>query len=265
MKSVGKADEELHSFGYHRSAIEPHSQDQYRKETDILIDADRDVLEWLLKNKINYAHSIIDTWSNSEIPILMRLAIYGFTESSQFTADEKINWLLEKNWLYVYVLNHEVFRLLNNAYPEASESSRLRLLEQIEQLSEEGNIPFFDQEKQERLPYRIYNLLSWLHQAAPDCSLASQRLEAIQQIHPHFSPREYPDLDHWISSRGGLVGDDSPVTVDELLAKNPKEEIDWLLTYQEQGDWGSRRGHLLAVVTKAVARSFEWSWELVQA
>lgn len=260
LRAVGKADELWDSLSHGRSAIEPHEQDEYLNEMDTLINAARDVLQWMLENRLDRAHSVIQTWSNSGIPLLKRLAIHGVAKSTRFTPDEKITWLLERDWLYTYGLKHEVFFLLQSAYPNASESSRSRLLEQV---CRGDQAEAFQNLSQEIRQYEIYNLLAWLHQAAPNCPLVTQRFTAIQQENPNFKSREYLDLDHRIASFE--EGSESPITANELLTQNPQEKIDWLLTYQEEGFWGSRRGKLLSAVTEAVARSYKWSWQLVIA
>lgn len=126
------ADELYDQVSFRRSAIEPHEQDRLRRSIDTLIDAARDIIEYLLQNDPNRASGVIEAWSSSGVPILKRLAIHGITESSSLTPDEKISWVLAREWLYALGLKHEVFRLLSIAYPGANEPTRLRLLEQVE-------------------------------------------------------------------------------------------------------------------------------------
>lgn len=130
--SFEMADDRSDKISVFRSAIEPHEQDRHGGKLNILIDAARDISEWMLEHESSHAHAIIESWSISEIPILKRLAIHGITESSILTPDEKITWVLDKEWLYAFGMKHEIYRLLETAYPNASEETRLRLLEDAE-------------------------------------------------------------------------------------------------------------------------------------
>jgi len=176
------------------------------------------------------------------------------------TPDEKLSWIQQRNWLYTLDLKHEVFRLLKTAYPEASQPSRSELLEQICRGpqgtgSEDSN----DEIRRDE----IGNLLSWLHRAAPVCSLVAEKFARYQEVHPDFTPSEHPDLRYWTSS--GSFGLQSPLTVEELLAKDPEQEIDWLLNYQAKGAMEVGRRGLLEIIFEAVAQSHTWSWKLVAA
>ena len=102
--------------------------------------------------------------------------------------------------------------------------------------------------------------MQWLSQADPKCELTIRRLNAFQERHPGFAPREHPDLDHWSTS--GWVGPCSPVSVDELLGKRPADQVDWLLTFRGERFSGPDREGLLATLTESVKRDFEWGWDL---
>ncbi|WP_189155102.1 hypothetical protein [Lentzea pudingi] len=48
-------------------------------------------------------------WAVSEVPILCRLAVHGWVVRTDVNASDKIQWLLEKGFLYQRELRHEVF------------------------------------------------------------------------------------------------------------------------------------------------------------
>jgi len=258
LRAFGKANERWDLLSFHRSAIEPHEQDRHPRELDTLVDAARDVIEWMLEHEPDRAHAVIEAWSASGVPLLRRLAIHGITESLQIDLDEKIAWVLDRDLLYTPGLKHEIFRLLERVYPHTTEPIRVRLLERANR----GPLGQAAENLEEMTrEYEIFNLLVWLRRVAPDCPLAEEHFKAIQDAHPDFGPREHPDFDSWMSI--GWVGPQSPLTVDELLAKRPHEEIEWLLTYQGDKFMGPDREGLLATITEAVAQSFEWGWQLV--
>lgn len=255
--SVGSADDKWDPMSINRSAIEPHEQDQYREDVDVLIDSARDVLEWLVVNDPDHARAVIEGWAASSVPLLKRLAVHGMAVCNCLRPDEKLEWLLEKDFLFAYGLKHEVFQLLKAAYPLASEAVRRQILQQAEHYLEH------DQDDERRIRfYEVYNLAVWLHQAAPDCALAAEKLQEVRERCPGFKPREHPDLDTSVSA--GCYGLQSPRTVEELRSKPPYEQIEFLLTFKGDKFPGSGREGLLGAIKEAVARSFPWSWELVK-
>lgn len=253
LRAINQANDRRDPVSFLRSAIEPHKEDRHDGKLDILIDAARNIIEWMLKHQPDRAQAVIEAWSASGILLLKRLAIHGITESRQIHPDDKIAWILERNWLYTSGIRHEVFRLLGEAYPKAAEPARVRLLERVDR----GPLGEAAKNLQERM---VYNLLVWLRDAAPNCSLAAAHFKAMQEAHPDFKPCEHPDLHYWTVES---EGPQSPLTVEELLGKNAQEAIDWLLAYQGDKFMGPDRKGLLTAIIEAVGQSFKWSWQLV--
>ena len=80
--------------------------------------------------------------------------------------NDKIAWLLEKDWLFKFGLKHEVFRLLALAYPSASEASRRSVSGESSRGSDRDVTDERDRDLHE---YEKYNVLVWLNRVAPDC------------------------------------------------------------------------------------------------
>ena len=258
LRAFNKANDCWDPLSRWRSAIEPHEQDRFNREFDILINAARDTIEEMLRCEPDRAHNIIEIWSTSGIPLLKRLAIHGITESSYISADEKIAWVLRRDWLYAYGIKHEIFRLLANAYPSSTEQNRLNLLESV-QSDSWGQDEKASQKETHK--YEICNLLFWLHQVAPDCPLVTERFKAMQEAYPDFEPSKHPDFCGGTSSI--RVDVKSPLTAEELLKIDLHENIDWILTYQGDAFHGRGIWEFLAEITKAVSQRFEWSWNLL--
>ena len=61
-----------------RSAIEPHEQDRHREGFDALIDAARDILEWMHRQcATSRQRPSWTAWGNSGVPLIERLATHG--------------------------------------------------------------------------------------------------------------------------------------------------------------------------------------------
>jgi hypothetical protein len=230
------------------------ASDTHKRDIDILIDAARDILEYLLIKTPDYAHGLIESWNISGIRILRRLAIHGIINSAKLSSDEKIQWLI-KNDLIInyYSFEDEIFRLIKNTYLLASNTIRLSLLEEIENLHSSENPRF--QNNLINHEYDYFNLLNRLYKLFPECDLLAQRLEKIKKEFPKLELEERSDITY------------VPITTEELLEKNLADidTIDWLLTCDEQVNWSSKRGYLLEEIQKAVIQNFEWSYQLAQA
>ncbi len=257
LEAWGKADRAWDPLSYSRSAIEPHGQDRYPGSFDFVVNTLRDALDWIVTYEPMTARNWIGVWADADAPIVRRLAIHGFRLHGGITANEKLEWIIRKEWLRSYGLKHEVFLLLRDAYSQADHDVRATLLEH----ALARTAPDMAEERERNtVEYEKYNLLVWLTRAAPDCELAQGALERLMAAHPEFQPREYPDLDHW--SEGGWVGYQSPLTVDGLLARPAGEHLDFLLSYRERSFEGPDRRGLLEQVTEACKRVFAWSHAL---
>jgi hypothetical protein len=62
-----------------RSAIEPHDQDKYPDALDVLIDAARDSLEWIIGHAPTEGQAWLQRLAREEAPLLRRLAVHGLT------------------------------------------------------------------------------------------------------------------------------------------------------------------------------------------
>ena len=249
----------LDSDSISRSAIEPHSQDRFQSDVDALIDVARECLDWLAANRSEYARLWSERHSNSQVPLLRRLAIYALTELPSLSPDEKIAWLLERCDVNELAAKHEIFRAARNAYPHV----RQELRESFIQTVLDFRLPESEDYNSALLSARHhYEWLYWLHESAPDCNLTEKALDGIRELHPEFLPPEHPDLFMW---SGTWTGAQSPWTVDALLSSSAAEILPLLLGYQptdrEIFD-GYDRSAMLTTVREAAKQDPNWSLDL---
>lgn len=205
----------LHSLGsdfdpvsFRRSAIEPHEQDSFREPIDVLIDAARHCIEHALAHDIQFADRCIDSWATRSEALFQRLAVHAWRLRADRTADEKLRWLKAQNWLWEISLQHEVYLLLHDTLPTASDEI-VQAFVDTAVAGPPGN--------DDVSPYRSYNLLAWLHRSAPNRPSVSQAFEDSQSAHPDFAVREHPDLNSYMTT--GFVDDTLPYSADELHAR----------------------------------------------
>jgi hypothetical protein len=254
------------ALSYRRSAIEPHGQDRFPTAFDFVIDATRDLLEWLVEHEPTEASALIQEWGKSDIALLRRLAIHGLTKDQRLPPDAALEFVQTHNWLYAHDLKHEVFRLLKAKYPEATEPVRAQFLAHSMEASVIDEEETGSESARGTIDYERYNVAVWLRRIAPNSKVTMRHFETLQKAHPDFGERDHPDLSHW--SSGGYWGTPkSPISADELLAKTPGEHLKFLLEFGSEGtaiDALDRDG-LSAAVREAVSKSFDWGWDLALA
>ena len=246
---------------YSRPAIEPHEQDWHPRSVDVLIDAARDCLEWLIKNQADEAAHWCIRLADSEVPLFRRLAVHGLSERKDLTADEKIDWLLKHIDLHDLPVHHEVFRAVRLAYPQASPKRRKNLIKTVRTYrwpKEE------DPERESHTAYQYFNWFYWLHKSDPNCTLAKQALDEVLEAYPDFKPREYLDFTHWSSPVQDVVVQ-GPWTVEDLLAKSAADWVSDLLSFQSKEPHGRDLMRLRIDVAVAAKQNFDWGLDLADA
>lgn len=93
-----------------------------------------------------------------------------------------------------------------------------------------------------------------MHRAAPDCECTGETFERLRSEHPDFTSSEHR---HY-----GGSADDSRISVTEILQTDPKQGIDWLLSYGGATD-EHHRLIFVQSVTEAVAQDQNWGWQLL--
>lgn len=266
LRAFAGGEDAFDSMSYHRSAIEEHPQNVYPTAADVLIDAARDLITWLLEHDRGDALALGREWSNSPVNLLRRLAVHCTAQDSQVPPDEALAMIRDRGWLYELHMKHEVFRLLKLKYPSASETAREQFIAHSMARPVLASEETDDGSARLVSDYERFNLAVWLVKAAPESVATTKHLAGLQCAHPDFQPREHPDLDHW----GGPVrflAFTSPISEQDMLVRDPQQILTTLLEFRAEtvGFDAPRREGLLATVQSAAANSFEWGWKLAMA
>lgn len=243
---------------YGRSAIEPHEQDRYPEAADVLINAARDALEWMTANEPVQLEAWIEQLAVSPLPLLRRLAVHSVTTAPTRNADARLAWMLERIGVNALPEHHEIHRLAALNYPRANDDSRQALIDAI------VAVPFEDIDERPgdvRALRFQFDWLSWLLTAKPDCPLADAALAPIRTRFPQWVVSEHPDLTHWMSA-GGWVGEKSPWSSEQLLARPARDQIEELLAFRGDGFHGPSRDGLLSTVSEAAKHTPAWGFDL---
>jgi hypothetical protein len=208
----GKAGPKWDPISMSRGSVTSRAQDFLHNGFSVLIDAGVDVLRWANGHDSKFAFSLIAQWMESDSLILQRLAISGMAGYPSFSSEEKLAWAISNHLVENVGLKNETFALLAAVYARSGEPVRMELLRQAESAMNPAG------EDYER--YEFFNLLSWLHAHAPDCTLVTEKLEAIQERHPEWKMREHPDFNSWISGGAVQAAPESPIQVSQIEAMN---------------------------------------------
>ena len=189
------------------------------------------------------------------MPILRRMAIFGVAESSHWSADEKITWILQHKFIHLHGYKAELFLVLKQSFGHASESLRIQVLKAAQSAPD-----FLETRTRD---YAIYNILGWLKESAPNCAQTEVAFKEFRDKHGEFGKREHPELDWWI----GPVqtgGPRSPLSTEEVLALEPDELWKQLQEARSDELIGPSREGLIREVHVAVSRRYEWSIRLAR-
>lgn len=224
--AVGSARPGWDPVSFRRSAVERHPQDQYREPVDALIDAARDCLEALLNAGDNLGAAYLCAWADSEVPILRRLAVYGWVCRTDVDGTAKITWLRERGWLFDHLLRHEVFRLIEVALASAAGDVADALVADV--------LASADADVEDHRAYEQFNALAWIKRHAPELQTAREAFERVQVEHPKFAERPHPDMGSWMES--GFVQPRPPMTAADLherITANAADAIAELRRYED--------------------------------
>jgi hypothetical protein len=208
---------------FSRSAIEPHPQDDMPEPADFLINAARDCLNVLVDKDTDAGRAYLQEWADSDVPLLRRLAVHGWSRRTDVTGSAKLAWLSDRQWLFDHQLRHEVFGLIAAALPDADTQAADALVADAER----GPVG------SEHRDYESYNALVWITQHAPNLQSAANTLDRIRTAHPQFTERPYPDLNAW--AHGGWVTPRPPMSAPELhrlIDENPASAVAELRQYK---------------------------------
>lgn len=197
------------SWSFRRSAIEPHEQDEFPGDEDVLIDILRDCAPLTPSN----AYSLARVWVLSELPVFKRVGVHLLTEELS-SSEERLSCVLESGLLFDYDAKHEVFRFLEVVVPDLTADGRARALAAINAGPPQG---LENVNKEGRFHRRaVFDRLEWLQRFVEGWNELDGSIETLRRIEPDMGVRPHPDIDFWIES--GAWGGRPSVSADDLIS-----------------------------------------------
>lgn len=196
LAGVGKDHKQYDRISRSRSSITPHEQDDISLDRcqDCLIDIFRSIIDyWIQTDSARARVQTEDLWS-SNLPLLQRFAAYVYCQDPQYGADDRIEWVLANDLVFLSGMKKEVFDILASAYGEASFGVRQRLLRRIDCGVRGLEVEWLDEKT---LAYEKFNVLIWLRRSDPGCLLVQSAISAIHEKFPKFEECQHPEFDSW--------------------------------------------------------------------
>jgi hypothetical protein len=256
LKVDGRTGATWDALSLSRTRIDRPDNGRTQEGLGVLVDAAFAVIQWNVQYRPSRSEALIDLWFTADSLLLKRLAIIGVALNTHWTANRKLEFLVRNDLFYRPSLMSEVLEVLHGAYPHASSEPRKAVIERVVQGPD--NVPGGTETA---AAYQTYSLVYGLHQSDPECHFAKEALHALQVAHPDFSVPEQqrPDAS---SSGPECVVEKARSTVEDLILKEPKDEIDFLQSFVEETPFGQRREGFLRTVSDAAIRNYQWSRKL---
>jgi hypothetical protein len=244
------------SIASHHVARDPDIHE--RNALQVLVDAAVSIARWNVTRGGGSADALVDVWVKSDSIVLKRLAIFMVGEFDHWPSDKKIEWIIDREFLFWFVYKAEVEQALEASYAGASAATRGRLVATIL----DGMDPSSAREAK-GAQYEKFSLLKHLLLSDPDCAIAGPAAATIGAEYPEFLKMDVDDSSFKVQM--GQVENTSPITVQSLLANPPSDQVEFLRTFKHETMFGPTREGLLANVRAATARQYGWGRALATA
>jgi hypothetical protein len=228
LRTASQANAQFDAESFVRTAIESDAQNGFPRVFDCLIDMLRECVEYLAAHRSDEGGALIARLGVTDVPLLRRIAMYGWQVRADRTADEKIDHVVESGELFAFATRREVYRLIETTASAAADGARARLLTAI--LAGPDPILSLGEDKDRRM---IFELLDWLARAVPDDARVTGALASYQTANPGLAPSPHPGFDRWTESHFGTT---SPVSAEELHGSRTVAEIETLLQAHAAAD-----------------------------
>lgn len=217
----------------HRSAIEKHSQDAYKKNEPlyILVSEIRDISFELINNDdANIIQHIFTLLENSNSPTMIRVILYLLRVSDKYNKDLLIKYLTNKSIFDSGIYHHEYYLLLQEKFDLLPVNAQKIILEYIDK-GPTGE--YYEQDSLDLTSEKKKNI--WrLHKLTPIKEYLSQylidkyRTILYNEKGEEIEYSNHPDMLFWMET--GLIS--SPIDTDELSEKTIKEIVEFVNSWK---------------------------------
>ena len=117
-----------------RASVQSRTVGDVMHRGHMLVDAARDLIGHLIVHDVRTAAGYLGAWSDSQWPMLNRLAIHGWSIRTDVTPAQGLEWLFEhEEWLWHPSVHRDANRLLARIVNHLGEASVMSLVTRLEQ------------------------------------------------------------------------------------------------------------------------------------
>jgi hypothetical protein len=242
-----------------RARIDERTGRGDRDDAEVLLDFFADVISAMLtRPDAALLRGKAEAWLSGANPILVRFGLHTLGSLSGMSSGDKITAVFQSNLLYPEVLGaaHEVYYLLKAAYPGLNEDQKRQLWTQIESGPPANWLHDVEIEREKLQSHRqneIDKIVWFLAHDQTGDGPAADAFARLRARAPEFAAAQHKHIDvhFWMGGDEDPEWQDrSPKTVNELLAKPPAEQIEFLLTFK-----GAQRIGGETILAGSLARS----------
>ncbi len=129
--ALGQANYNSDRDSWWRNAIEPHPQNHHPRDIDLLIDAARDLLEYVIQKDDKKGKMLCDMWFSTRVPILKRIALHGISINDKIIPEEKLEYIISNKLLYKSDCKHEVFKILEKSFANSNRQTQESFIKEV--------------------------------------------------------------------------------------------------------------------------------------
>ena len=178
LKATGSVDENWDHFSVMRSSIE--KQESAREESiDLLIDILREAIDFQIMNSDPDRLLHYNNWKHSKMSLLERLFLYCVKKDDYYSNDEKVNAILQSDWLFKSSLEVEVQAILTES-SKLSQNTVLSLEECLAYKEKEIRA-LNDGEKKRAFYHELYNRLLWTKESENSTDYVNNTVTRIEE------------------------------------------------------------------------------------
>ena len=218
----------------------------------LLADFMQAAAEKLQKDKSVYLQEFVDECLSSRSVLLKKIALKMLRETNIFTANEKVDILLENFDLYSVIYKEQIFLLVDKIFDQVTKKNENKIWDIIEKGGNSGD--------EEIDAYTKFNWCNWLIKNRKN-NRGDKIINNIRKKYSYFKPRKNPELN--IEYSEGISEDESPYTEKELLDMNVDELIKLLQEYQGKEFDGPNRYGLLDTFSNCIKNNYDWIYNII--
>ncbi|MCX6854489.1 MAG: hypothetical protein NTV80_06245, partial [Verrucomicrobia bacterium] len=214
-------EEDLVSRG--RENVEPGHEITGDDAIDLIITGAVQSLETWLSINNGLFDDLALAWDSLDVPIVRRIVVHGQSKRPDWSADQKLDWLIRQEGILGSYRNREANLLILQHYETASEATRAQVIQWLES--------WIDAVPDTKPSQQIFDVFSMFSRLAnhTKCVMAQEALDRVKKMVPK-------DLEPWENPEVGACSlSDShfrPKSADLLLihsAETPAEKLEALL------------------------------------